>query len=61
MNGQIRIWFSDVKTQDEMEETLSQLRGFLEEVLIGHNTAKVELWVDRRIPPFAPAEAACEV
>jgi hypothetical protein len=57
-----RCWFADVRNFEDMELALSMLRGYLEEVVLSHGTAKVELWHQRRLPQnFQVAEASCEI
>ena len=48
--GMIRIWFADVKTFDDLETALSEARSYLEEILIGKNTGKIEIWCVKRTP-----------
>ena len=48
--GMIRVWFSDVKNFDDLEVALSEARSYLEEILLGRNTGKVEIWCVKRLP-----------
>jgi hypothetical protein len=43
-----RFWFARITNQEEMENSLSFLRGAIEEILLAKGECKLELWVKQR-------------
>ena len=43
-----RIWFADVNNIEELEEALQYARGLLEEMVLAHKKAKIEIFQEKK-------------
>ena len=49
-HNEIRVWFCEPKNEDELQESISFLKGLSEEILLGKTKFRIELYVERRLP-----------
>jgi hypothetical protein len=47
-----RLWFTGIETQEDLQCAMSQLKAYLEEIVLSHGNAKIELWAQKRLPQF---------
>jgi len=45
----LRQWFADITNLEELGEALSFARGLLEEVILSHKKAKIEIFAERKL------------
>ena len=48
LNLPVRIWFAPVHNLEELEEALQFARGLLEETILAHKVAQIEIFVERK-------------
>jgi hypothetical protein len=53
------MWFADIRNEEDMHLALALLRGYLEEIVLSHSTAKVELHIQHRLPQNIQGASAC--
>lgn len=53
-----KIMSLNVKNLEELEQAISSLHGFLEEVVLSKSAARIDVFMHR--DPVHPAEAVCD-
>ena len=48
--GEMRIWFAEAITKDEMEDAMSFLKGLAEEIILSGGKLRVEIYSDKHVP-----------